>query len=157
MLAKAVRPVPPFADVTFPVTLVHGPPVMPVTVTWKTHDPLAAIVPPERLTLPDPGVAVMFAPVPQLPVRPLGVDTTSPEGSESVTATPVSGTAFELAIVNCNDVLAFKRMLVAPNNLLIVGATAYVYPAVRVPNWVSGFVTTTSTAPAACAGVVAVI
>jgi len=40
----------------------------------------------------------------------------------------------------------------------MVGAVAevYVYPFVKVPLWASGFVTTTATAPAAWAGVVAV-
>src|SRR6266852_638029 len=38
-----------------------------------------------------------------------------------------------------------------------VGAATYVYPFLRLPVCVSGLVTTTFTAPAACAGVVAVI
>jgi hypothetical protein len=41
--------------------------------------------------------------------------------------------------------------------LLTVGAATYVNPLVRLPLCVSGLVTTTFTAPAACAGVVAVI
>jgi hypothetical protein len=41
--------------------------------------------------------------------------------------------------------------------LVTVGAATYVNPFVRLPVCVSGLVTTTFTAPAACAGVVAVI
>jgi hypothetical protein len=40
---------------------------------------------------------------------------------------------------------------------VVTGTVVYVNPFVRVPAWVSGLVTTTSTAPAAWAGVMAVI
>src|ERR1019366_9392711 len=48
--ATAVPPVPPSLEVTLPVVLVIGPTAVPVTLTLKVHDPLAASVPPDRVT-----------------------------------------------------------------------------------------------------------
>ena len=88
-LAEAVPPGPPSVDVTLPVVLVFVPAVVPVTFTENVQELLAAMVPPERLIVPVPAVAVMVPP-PQVPVRPLGVETTRPAGSVSLNATPVS-------------------------------------------------------------------
>src|SRR5438552_14868807 len=105
--AVAVFPVPPFAEVTAPVVLTLLPAVVPVTLTVKVQEPLAATVAPARLMLPDPAVAVIVPP-PQEPVSPLGVATISPLGNISVKATPVSAAeALQLGIVNIRPVLAF--------------------------------------------------
>src|SRR5262245_46476287 len=77
MLAVAVPPVPPSVDVTFPVVLVCRPAAVPVTFTEKVQLLLAAIVPPLRLIVFEPAVAVMV-PAPHVPVRPLGVEITRP-------------------------------------------------------------------------------
>jgi hypothetical protein len=87
-LADAVPPVPPSIEVTCPVVLFLVPGVVPVTLTEKVHDALAARVPPERLTVPASAVAVTV-PAPQVPVSPFGVETTKPAGSVSLNATPV--------------------------------------------------------------------
>jgi hypothetical protein len=87
MAADAVPPVPPSVEETLPVVLFFAPAVVPITFTEKVHDPLAAIVPPERLTMPEPAPAVTV-PAPHVPVAPFGVDTTKPAGSASVKATP---------------------------------------------------------------------
>ncbi len=60
---------------------------------------------------------------PQLFVNPLGVATTSPEGSVSVKATPVSETelAAGLVRVKVRLVIPPSRTLEAPNALLMVG------------------------------------
>src|ERR1700761_1989882 len=76
-LAVAVPPVPPSFDVTFPVMLVFVPAVVPVTFTENVQELLAAIVPPERLIVPEPAVAVIV-PEPQEPVTPFGVEITRP-------------------------------------------------------------------------------
>jgi hypothetical protein len=87
--ADAVEPVPPAVELTLPVVLFFAPAVVPVTLTEKVHEPLAAIVPPERLIAPEPAVAVIV-PAPQLPVRPFGEETTKPAGRASVKATPAA-------------------------------------------------------------------
>ena len=84
-----VLPGPPSVEVTCTV-LFFTPAVVPVTFTLKVHEALVAKVAPDRVTLPEPAVAVMVPP-PQLPVRPFGAATTRPAGSVSVDATPVRG------------------------------------------------------------------
>ena len=91
MLAEAVPPVPPSVDVTFPVVLFCVPAAMPVTFTANVHELFAAMVPPERLIVLVPAVAVIV-PAPQVPVKPFGVEITRPAGNVSLNATPVSAT-----------------------------------------------------------------
>jgi hypothetical protein len=86
--AEAVPPVPPSVDDTLPVVLFLVPAVVPVTFTENVQELLAAIVPPDRLTAPEPAVAVTV-PLPHVPVSPFGVETTRPAGSVSLNATPV--------------------------------------------------------------------
>lgn len=91
-------------------------------MTENVHEALAASVAPDKLTLPDPAVAVIVPP-PHEPVRPFGVDTTSPTGNVSVTPTPVSVVAaFGFVTVKLRLVVPFNGMLAAPNALVIVGA-----------------------------------
>ena len=75
--ADAVLPVPVSFELIWPVVLVKisGVPCVDCnarTATEKVHDPLAAILPPDRLIKPVLGVAVIVAPAPHPPVRPLG-------------------------------------------------------------------------------------
>jgi hypothetical protein len=122
-LAEAVLPVPPSVEPTAPVVLFLAPDAVPVTVTENVHDAFAASAAPARLAEPDPAVAVM-APPPQVPVRPLGVATTSPAGKVSVKATPLSDAlGLGLVTVKLRLVLAPTRMLAAPNTSLMVGGT----------------------------------
>ena len=51
IVAVAVFPVPPFVALTAPVVFTCVPAVTPVTFTENVHVPLAAMVPPARLTL----------------------------------------------------------------------------------------------------------
>jgi hypothetical protein len=90
-LAEAVPPVPPSVEDTLPVVLFFVPAVVPVTFTLNVQVPPAAIVPPERLIVPEPATAVTV-PLPQAPVRPFGVETTRPAGKVSLNATPVAPT-----------------------------------------------------------------
>jgi hypothetical protein len=119
-VAVAVKPVPPSVELTVPVVLTFVPAVVPVTLTLKVQEPLAAIVPPLRLTLPEPATAVIV-PAPQLPVRPFGVETTTPAGSVSVTATPVKALAFGLVMVKLSVLVPPTTMLVGAKDLVIVG------------------------------------
>jgi hypothetical protein len=89
MLAEAVPPVPPSVELMLPVVLFFVPAVVPVIFTANVHELLEAIVPPKRLIVPDPAVAVTV-PEPHEPVTPLGVATTMPAGRLSVKATPDS-------------------------------------------------------------------
>jgi hypothetical protein len=87
MLAEAVPPAPPSAEVTFPVVLFCVPAAIPVTFTANVHEPLATRVAPVRLIATEPCVAVM-EPAVHVPARPLGEETTRPAGSASVNPTP---------------------------------------------------------------------
>src|SRR5262249_32302559 len=71
--------------------------VVPVTMTVTEQVLLTAIVPPARLTLGPPPVAVGVPP--QVFVSPGVAATVSPGGGVSKNDTPSSGTAFELRLV----------------------------------------------------------
>ncbi|MBK7660155.1 MAG: hypothetical protein IPJ28_13885 [Betaproteobacteria bacterium] len=86
-LAEAVPPGPPCVEVMLPDVLFLRPAVVANTLTEKLQVLFAASVAPDRLTAPEPAVAVIVPP-PQLPVRPLGVATSRPKGSVSVKPTP---------------------------------------------------------------------
>jgi hypothetical protein len=88
-LAEAVPPVPPSTEVTFPVVLFLVPAVVLVVFTAKVHAADGASVAPVRLTVPVACTAIIVPP-PHEPVRPLGVETTSPAGNASVNAMPES-------------------------------------------------------------------
>jgi len=112
--------------------LFFTPPVVPVTFTLKVQEVVLARVAPERLTLPEPAIAVMVPP-PQEPVRPFGVETTRPAGRVSVNATPVSEVVvFGLSMVKLSEVLPFTGMEAAPNAFVIVGGVATLRFAVAV-------------------------
>ena len=84
-----------------------------MTLTVSMHEEFAAMVPPVRLTVDDNAVAV-GVPL-QVFVR-LGEDeTTRPEGSESLTATPVRPTLFGFVILRVKVVLPFKGMVETAN------------------------------------------
>ena len=123
-LAFEVLPVPPSVEVTWTL-LFLVPPVVPVTDTENVQDDPTAgdavSVAPERLTLPAPAFAVMV-PLPQVPVM-LGVaDTTSPAGSVSVNATPLSELkVLGLVMVKLKVVLEFAAIEATPKDLLMDG------------------------------------
>src|SRR5262249_17722922 len=86
--AFEVLPRPLWVAVT--VTLLFlTPALVPWTLTLKLHEAVAAIVPPDKLTVELPATAVMV-PLPQEPESPFGVATTRPAGRLSVKATPLS-------------------------------------------------------------------
>ena len=80
-----------------------------------------AKVAPEKLTLPDPAVAVMPAD-PQEPVSPFGAATTRPAGKLSIKPTPVSeAAALGLLTVKLRPVVPFSAVFAAPKVLVRVG------------------------------------
>jgi hypothetical protein len=131
MLAEAVPPVPPSVELTFPVVLFCVPAAIPVTFTENVQEVLAAIVPPLRLITLVPAVAVIV-PAPHVPVRPFGVETTSPAGSVSLKATPVDAVVLLFWIVKLKLVEPFSGMLAAPNALMMTGAPTTVMEAFEV-------------------------
>jgi hypothetical protein len=120
-LAEAVLPVPPSVELIAPVVLLLVPAAVPVTLTEKVQEALAANVSPDRLTEPDPPVAVMLPPT-QVLVSPGDADTAKPPGRGSLKAIPLSDAlVFGLAMVKLRVVLPFTGMLAAPNDLPMVG------------------------------------
>ena len=101
-LAEAVAPLPPSFEVTVPVTLLYVAAAVGVTFTLNVHEALAASVAFDKLTLPEPAMAVMVPP-PQLPLRPLGVEIRRPAGSVSLKPTPVSADVFGLLMVKPSE------------------------------------------------------
>jgi len=90
-------------------------------LTAKVQEALAAKVAADRLTLLEPATAVIVPP-PQLPVRPLGDDTLSPDGNASVKPMPlrdVAALGFDRLKVSV--VVPFNATLAAPNVFAIVG------------------------------------
>lgn len=119
-VALAVLPVPPFVEET--VTLLFFvPAVEPSTLTENVQLPPAASIAPERLTVEEPAKAVIVPP-PQLPVRPLGLETIKPAGRLSVKAMPVRVVpVLGLSTVKLRVVVPFNGMLAAPKDLLSEG------------------------------------
>jgi hypothetical protein len=86
------------------------------------QEPLAAIVPADRLTAPPPAAAVI-GPVPHEPVSPFGVATTKPAGNVSVKATPVAPEgALLFCTVKLKLVEPLSGTLAAPNDFVRTGA-----------------------------------
>src|SRR5215471_392218 len=124
-----------------PVVLLASPSTVPFTSTLKVHEALCATLPPERLIIPVPAVAVT---VPLQVLVTFGVlDTTSvalPEppltGNVSLKATPVRSPAavvFGLLMVKVSVEVPFKGMLTEGlNALLIVGGATTVRVALAV-------------------------
>ena len=97
-----------------------------MTFTENVHELFAGSVAPDRLIALLPCTAAIVPPsVAQLPpTNPLGVETTSPAGSVSLNATPVSGIVLALGFVRVKVklVVPLSGIVAAPNALLIEGA-----------------------------------
>ena len=105
-VAVAAVLVPPSVELT--VTLLSlSPAVVPCTFTETAHDALETTVPPDRLTVPEPAVAVAVPP--QVLLR-FGVEATiSPAGRLSVNDNPVSETLLlGLVMLMVNNVVPFN-------------------------------------------------
>jgi hypothetical protein len=124
MVALAL-PVPP-VDVTV-TELFLEPALVVVTLRENEQLPRATTVPPDRLTVPLPAVAVAVPPQDEL--RPLGVETTKPDGRLSVNPTSNSGATLEFVIVTVREVKPPTGMDETPNALVIDGGDAMAGPA----------------------------
>jgi len=89
IVVRAAFPAPPSVELTALVVLRKFPVAIASTFTLKMQLALGSNVAPDRLTTPEPAVAVMVPP-PQLPNNPFGVATANPAGSVSVKPIPVS-------------------------------------------------------------------
>jgi hypothetical protein len=117
--ALAVVPVPPLVDEITPVVLFFTPAVVPVTVTLKIQLLLAAMLAPDKLSVP--GVAVVNVP-PHCTLLPFA--SVRPEGSMSVNPTPVNAVVeFGLVIVKVSGAVPFRGIVAAPKFLASVGGT----------------------------------
>ena len=115
-MAVEVFPVPPLVELTVTL-LVLVPSVVPWTFTLKLHEPLAAMVAPDRLTVPLPAAAVIVPP-PHVPDNPLGVATTKPAGNVSVNATPVKEElVLAFVIVKLKEVVPLRAIVPTPKRL----------------------------------------
>jgi|SRR5580658_8583 hypothetical protein len=124
-LADAVFPVPPSVELTALVTLFCTPLAIPTTLTEKLHDVPPASVAPDNATVAAPALAEIVPP-PHVPLKPFGVATTSPAGSESLKATELRELlALGFAKVNVSEVAAFRAMFAAPKAFAIVGGTMF--------------------------------
>lgn len=123
--ADAVLPVPPFVEVTLPVTLFFNPVVAPVTVTLKVQFPFAAIVPPVNAIVLEAAVVVkLFVPPQALKVPSAMV---KPSGKTSVTATPVKAVeVFGFVMVKFNVVVLPVKMGLAVNDFEMTGGATTV-------------------------------
>jgi len=119
--ALDVLPVPPSVELT--VTLLFlTPAVVPWMFTDTMQEALEAKVPPERLTDPDPAVAVAVPP--QVLLRFAGLATTSPAGRLSVNAIPLAELLLGLLIVKVRLVAPFNGMLAAPKAFVMATGLA---------------------------------
>ena len=124
-----VVPVPPFDEVIAPVVLLLTPGVMPVTSTVIVQFPPAPTVPPLKLIVDVPAVAVTAPPQLVLVLGELA--TRNPAGRLSVKATPASASVpFGFEIVNVSVAVPFNGTVGAENCLAIVGAASTVTVAV---------------------------
>jgi hypothetical protein len=132
-LAEAVLPVPPLVELTAPLVLLKTPVVAPVTFTVTVQDEAVAIVPPLKLMLPEPAVAVAVPT--QVPPKPFGVATTSPVGSVSVNATPASATVLAAGLVSVKVSVEtpFTAMAVGLNAFAMEGGATTTMDAEAVP------------------------
>lgn len=122
-----VAPVPASVEVIALVVLSFVPAVVPLTATVKVQDDPAAgeaaSVPPDRLTLLLPAVAVIV-PAPHEPVTLGVVATTNPAGRLSTNPTPLRPlVVFGLLIVKLRVLLEFNGMSGGLNDLVTVGLT----------------------------------
>lgn len=126
-----VAPVPLSVELMVLVVLDFAPEVVPFTSTLMEHEPLDTRVPPNKLIVLVPAVAVS---VPLHVLLVLGAEATcTPEGKVSLKATPVSAKpGFGLLMLKVTVLVPFSGMLVGENALLMVGGLATTRFAVAV-------------------------
>jgi len=115
MVAEAARPGPPSFEAMMLVTLFLVPAVTPTTNNLMKHPLAAGTVPPDKLTIPVPGVATMVPP--HSLSSSLFEATTTPVGRVSVKARPESwDVEFWFPIKNSNGTVVLSGMLGGPSS-----------------------------------------
>src|SRR5262249_27383359 len=109
-------------DVTPAIVAVCDPALVPVTLNATEHDAFPASVPPERVTLPLPAVAVTVPP--HVLVSAFGFATTRPARNVSVKTRPVSSVALGLVMVTVIEVVPPTKMDPAPKLCVTFGGRA---------------------------------
>jgi hypothetical protein len=105
---------------------------MPTTFTEKLHDALGFRLAPDKLTLFVPSTAVIVPP--HVPVKPLGVASTSPAGKLSLKAIPFRVVALlGLLMVKLSEIVPLRGIEAAPNFLLMLGGTICRGPEAAIP------------------------
>ena len=100
------------------MVLVLRPTVVPVTVAVTLQEPLAGIIPPDKVTVGPLAVAVP-------PHVPPAADVTKPAGTLSVNAAPVIATAVGLLNVMVSVAVPFIGTVAILNALLILGRETF--------------------------------
>jgi hypothetical protein len=115
-------PLPPLSKAVTVTVLFFEPALVPFTLTEKVHEAPIASVALEREMVPVPAVAVMLPP-PHDPVRPLGVETATPDGKVSVKAMPVSVDTLVagLVIVKASVLVPLRAIEEGVKDLVMVG------------------------------------
>src|SRR5207245_7276686 len=109
------------------------------------------------------GLSVHFEKVPSVPLVIIGTESVDPTVFATFMSTNTSATIGAFAVKLAPLIVTAVPPVVGPDVgvMLVtdgaVPAATYVKPPVSVPLWASALVTTIFTAPAACAGAVAVI
>jgi hypothetical protein len=119
MLAVAAVPGTAWFEVRVDVVFTHVPAVIPVTLTMTVQVLPAATLPPDREIAEPPATADTVPP--QVSLTPVVLATTSPAGSGSENARPVSPTLFEFSMVNVRLVLWLVNSVAEPNAFLMLG------------------------------------
>ena len=135
MLAEAAAPGNASTEVTVEVVLVSRPTSREtaVTLTLNVQDAPAASVAPVIVTRLLPAVAVVVPP-PQLPTKPLGLDTSKPAGKVSENVSPVRvRTEFGFRRLKVRLAEPPGRTVTLPKLLLSVGGFATNKVSVAVP------------------------
>jgi len=136
MLAFAAAPFPPCVDVTLPVVNEAVPAAVPVTFTVTAHEPEWVMLPPDRLMLDAPALAVTIPPhVLLMPGVAATIRVPVEDGSVTLTPTPVRSppeTLLGLLICTVKVVLPLSGMLGAPKAAEMVGGATTVMFAVDV-------------------------
>jgi hypothetical protein len=100
------------------IVLILRPAVVPVTVAVTVHEPLAGIVPPDKVTVDPLAVAVP-------PHKLAAADVTKPAGTLSVNAAPVIGLPVGLLNVIVKVAVPFIGTVAILNALLIFGRATF--------------------------------
>jgi hypothetical protein len=115
-----------------PLTLLWGPEVVAVMFTLTVHEPLAGMVPPEKLRLVFPAAGAQVGGPPQVVLADGVAATCRPVGNASVKAAPVNCVVLVLVSVKVNVDVPLTATGSGEKDLEIVGMMGVVQPVKRM-------------------------